>query len=129
MKKYLSITIKNEDRKVILEYMTAKANKSFFTRKEAELKPKVQHIFAECGKALKATEKTEYIFGSIQEQGKAKYILHKETIKQGSVDWKKYALSLGGTLEGAEAFRKNEQVSVEIDWATDNQSAEIRGLH
>lgn len=128
MKKFVGITIKNEYRKILMDYLKAKEAKKEAENAEKALKTKALQVFEELGKDMKTTEKTEYTFGAIQMQGEEKYVLHKETTKRGSIDWEAYAKSLGGTIEGAEEYRKANIVTVAIDWATDKQVVEIREL-
>lgn len=119
------ITIKNENREALVQYLTIKARKAEIEKEEKALKANLKPLFAELGKAYKDTDKTSYIYGTVQVQGKAKAVVYKETSVTGSIDWQAYAMALGGTAEGAEAYRKATGSRTTIDWATDKQAEEL----
>ena len=94
---------------------------------EKAAKAKAKELFSRLGKAFKATDKTSYLYGTVQMQGKAKAVVYKETTAKGTVDWKAYAMALGGTEAEAEQFRRPSDVRTSFDWATKTQEEEIRG--
>lgn len=123
------IIFTNEDRKVILSYLQAKADKAKADKAEKDAKAACKELFARLGKAFKGAGKsTAYLYGTVQMQGKPKPVVYKETTAKGAVDWQAYALSLGGTVEGAEQFRKSDTVRTSMDWATPTQEEEIQSL-
>lgn len=119
------ITIRHESRTALVNYLTAKADKKNADTAERKAKAEAKEVFAELGKQYKAQGVTDYLVGVIQMAGKAVGIVYKETHKRGSIDWEAYAKSLGGTNEGAEKFRKDDVISVSIDYATEKQSKEL----
>lgn len=123
------IIFTGDDRKVIKNYMDAKDEKAKAEKAEKAAKAACKELFARLGKAFKGDGKsTAYVYGTIQAQGKAKPIIYKETTAKGAVDWQAYALALGGTVEGAEQFRKPDTVRISVDWATAKQEEEILSL-
>lgn len=121
------IDFTNDDRAIIMEYMAAKMAKSAAEAAEKEAKAKAKELFSRLGKAFKTTDKTSYVYGTVQTQGRAKAVVYKETTAKGAIDWQAYAMSLGGTTAGAEAFRKDGNVRTSFDWATKAQEKEING--
>lgn len=121
------IDFTNEDRAIIMEYMAAKMAKSAAEAAEKAAKAKAKELFSRLGKAFKTTDKTSYVYGTVQMQGRAKAVVYKETTAKGAIDWQAYAMSLGGTAAGAEAFRKEGNIRTSFDWATKTQKEEIRG--
>lgn len=119
------IDFKHEDREIIMNYLKAKADKAKADKAEKTAKAKCKELFARLGKAFKATEKTDYLYGTVQVQGEAKAVVYKETTAKGAIDWEAYAKALGGTDEGAENYRKPNTTRTALDWATENQSKEI----
>lgn len=119
------VSFKHETRVKILNYLAAKANKKDADALERKAKAEVKEVFAELGKEYKRQGVTDYLVGFIQKAGKVVAVVYKETVKRGSIDWEAYAKSLGGTDEGAEAFRKDDVVSVSIDYATEKQNKEL----
>lgn len=59
------------------------------------------HI-TDSGKAVKSDK----VVATIQQDGQAVEVTYVETTRSGSIDWQAYAMALGGTKEGAEAYRK-----------------------
>lgn len=121
------IDFTNEDRAIIMEYMAAKMAKSAAEAAEKAAKAKAKELFSRLGKAFKATDKTSYLYGTVQMQGKAKAVVYKETTAKGTVDWKAYAMALGGAEAEAEQFRRPSDIRTSFDWATKTQEEEIRG--
>lgn len=121
------IDFTNEDRAIIMEYMAAKMAKSAAEAAEKAAKAKAKELFSRLGKDFKATDKTSYLYGTVQMQGKAKAVVYKETTAKGTVDWKAYAMALGGTEAEAEQFRRPSDIRTSFDWATKTQEEEIRG--
>lgn len=121
------INFTNEDRAIIMEYMAAKMAKSAAEAAEKAAKAKAKELFSRLGKAFKATDKTSYLYGTVQVQGKAKPVVYKETTAKGTIDWQAYAMALGGTEEQAEAYRKPSNPRTSLDWATKAQEEEING--
>lgn len=119
------IDFKNEDRVAIMAYLKAKADKAKADKAEKDAKAKCKELFARLGRAFKETEKTAYIYGMVQVQGEAKPVVYKETTAQGAINWEAYAKALGGTDEGAEAYRKPTNTRTSLDWATATQTQEI----
>lgn len=124
-----NIIFTNDDRKAVMDYLQAKADKAKADKAEKAAKAACKELFARLGKAFKGDGKsTAYVYGTVQVQGKAKPIVYKETTAKGAVDWQAYALALGGTEEGAEMFRKPDTVRTAVDWATAKQEEEILSL-
>lgn len=121
------IDFTNEDRAIIMEYMAAKMAKSVADAAEKAAKAKAKELFSRLGKAFKATDKTSYLYGTVQMQGKAKAVVYKETTAKGTIDWQAYAMALGGIEEQAEAYRKPSNSRTSLDWATKTQEEEING--
>lgn len=122
-----NITFKSEARAAVMNYLAAKANAKAAVDNEKRAKLACKAIFEELGKAFRSAkaEKTSFLYGTIQEHGQATTIVYKETEVSGSIDWQAYAMSLGGTTAGAEAFRKESTTRVAIDVATTKQLQEI----
>lgn len=121
------IDFTNGERAVIMAYLKAKEDKVAAEKAEKEAKAAAKDLFSKLGKEFKTTDKTSYLYGTVQMQGKPKAVVYKETKAQGQVDWKAYALSLGGTEEEAEQYRKDANVRTSLDWATKAQQEEING--
>lgn len=115
----------NEDRKIILQYLAAKAAMSAAKKAEETAKKAASELFKRLGKTYKDTEKTSYLYGAVQVKGEALAVVYKETDAKGTIDWQAYAKALGGTDEGAEDFRKPNTVRTSLDWATKTQQEEI----
>lgn len=124
MKKSI-LTVKNENRKALIDYLKAKKALKDAKAAEKAAKAAAAEVFAEFGKAYKESEKTEYLQAILQQDNAAVGIVYKETTKQGSIDWQAYALALGGTEEGAEEYRGEKITAVSIDYATKKQAAEM----
>ena len=121
------IDFRNDERLAIIAYLEAKEARVKAEKAEKEAKAAIRTLFERLEKAFKKTDKSTYIYGTIQSQGRAKAIVYRETVAKGAVDWQAYAMALGGTLEGAEAYRKPDNVRTAFDWATKTQQAEIDG--
>lgn len=117
----------NEERAIIMAYLKAKADKAKAEKAEKEAKAMAKELFSKLGKEFKTTDKTSYLYGTVQVQGKAKPVVYKETTAKGTIDWQAYALSLGGTEEQAEQYRKPSNPRTSLDWATKAQEEEING--
>lgn len=122
------MVFKKEDRKNLMDYMKVKAEKKALELQEKALKNIMKELFAEMGKTFKNEGKTSYLYGNIQEKGKEKFIVYKETERKGAIDWEAYAKALGGNDKDAEEYRKAGTVVTSIEWATDKQVMEISGL-
>lgn len=123
----IKVTFKNDERKTILRYLQAKAAKAQAEKEEKDAKAAAKAIFIKFGDSYKQTDKTAYAFGSVQSKGQPLYVVYKETVAKGAIDWESYAKALGGTDEGAEKYRKANNVRTSLEWATDKQTAEING--
>lgn len=121
------VDFRNDERMVIVAYLKAKVKKAQADKEEKEAKKAAKPLFERLGKAFKETDKSSYIYGSIQEGGEVRYIVYRDTTSKGRIDWEAYARDLGATDEGAEAYRKPATVSTSLDYATDKQVAEING--
>lgn len=119
------VDFRGEERNVIIAYLEAKAAKAKAEKAEKEAKAAIKELLGRMGKAFKQTDKSAYVYGTIQVQGKAKPVVYRETTAKGNIDWQAYALSLGGNPEDAEAFRKADTVRTSFDWATKAQEEEI----
>jgi hypothetical protein len=117
----------HEERAVIMRYLQAKADKAKAEKAEKDAKAAAKELFSKLGKEFKTTDKTSYLYGTVQVQGKAKPVVYKETTAKGTIDWQAYAMALGGTEEQAEAYRKPSNPRTSLDWATKAQEEEING--
>lgn len=117
----------NEERAIIMAYLKAKADKAKAEKAEKEAKAMAKELFSKLGKEFKTTDKTSYLYGTVQVQGKAKPVVYKETTAKGTIDWQAYAMALGGTEEQAETYRKPSNPRTSLDWATKAQEEEING--
>lgn len=122
------IDFKHEERAIIIAYLKAKENKAIADKAEKTAKAACKELLTQLGKAFKSTAKTDYVYGMVQVNGKAKPFVYKETTANGAIDWEAYARSLGGTDEGAESYRKAGNVRTVLDWATTKQTAEIEKM-
>lgn len=123
-----NIDITKEVREQVMKYMTIKAQKAEAEKAEKAMKKELAEFFKGLGKAFNADNKTDYLTATVQVQGKAKHLVYKETTAQGAVDWKAYAMALGGTEEWAEQFRKADTVRTSLDWATTKQEQAIKEM-
>lgn len=117
----------NIDRKVIVNYLVAKEAKAAAEKAEKDAKAAAKEVFAKLGKAYKATDKTSYLYGTVQMKGQVKAVVYKETTAKGNIDWQAYAMALGGNTKDAERFRKPENIRTSFDLATEAQEKEING--
>ena len=92
------------------------------------MRPKVYSIFRECQKDNKLNGSTEYITLTVQEQGKAKEAIYKETAAMGSIDYKAACEYYGITAEQLEPFRKDPVIKTTVEWASKNQSEKIKKM-
>lgn len=121
----MTITFKNNERKAVINYLAAKAEKAAAEKKEKAAKAELKDLFSRMGSLFKSTDKTAYIYGTIQENGKACAVVYKETTAKGTIDWQAYALSIGGNIEDAESFRKADNIRTSFDYATTKEIKEI----
>lgn len=119
------VDFRHEERSIILAYLTAKAEATKAAAAEKVAKTKAKELLVSLSKLYKATDKTSYLYGTLQVSGKEKAVVYKETIAKGAINWEAYAKALGGTDEGAEAYRKPNNVRTSLDWATEAQELEI----
>lgn len=115
------------ERAVIMRYLQAKEDKAKAEREEKDAKAAAKEVFAKLGKLYKATDKTSYLYGTVQVRGEAKAVVYKETTAKGTIDWQAYAMALGGNTQDAERFRKPENTRTSLDLATKAQEKEILG--
>ncbi len=121
------LTIKNEQRKALIDYVTLKRDTLNAQKLEREAKAKVKELFEADANSFKAGEKSEYTQLAVRYKNETRHIVRVVTKKAGNVNWEAYARALGGTDAGAEKFREAESISVKIDWATPKQEQEIAG--
>lgn len=121
------VDFRNDERTAIIAYLNAKSAKAKAEKAEKDAKAAVKELFERMGKAFKQTDKSSYVYGTVQVQGEAKAVVYRETTAKGTIDWQAYALALGGTVEGAEAYRKADTVRTALDWASKSQQEEING--
>lgn len=121
------VDFRNDERTAIIAYLNAKSAKAKAEKAEKDAKAAIKDLFDRMGKAFKQTDKSSYIYGTVQMQGEAKAVVYRETVAKGQIDWQAYALALGGTAEGAEAYRKADTVRTAFDWASESQEKEING--
>lgn len=119
------IDFTNDDRKVIMEYLAAKQVVAAAEVAEKAAKAKAKELFTRLGKEFKTTDKTSYLYGTVQIKGAAHAVVYKETTAKGAIDWKAYALAKGGTKAEAEQYRKRPTVRTSLDWATKDQQKEL----
>lgn len=115
----------NDDRKVIMEYLAAKQAVAAAEVAEKAAKAKAKELFTRLGKEFKTTDKTSYLYGTVQIKGAAYAVVYKETTAKGAIDWKAYAMALGGIKAEAEQYRKRPTVRTSLDWATKDQQKEL----
>lgn len=111
------ITMKHENRALLIGYLKAKANK--------KLADAAKTVLAELASEYKQAGATDYAYATVQIEKQAKAVVYKETTVSGTIDWQAYAMALGGTTEGAEQYRKAASTRTTIDWATDKQAQEL----
>lgn len=119
------IDFTNDDRKVIMEYLAAKQALAAAEVAEKAAKAKAKELFTRLGKEFKTTDKTSYLYSTVQIKGAAHAVVYKETTAKGAIDWKAYALAKGGTEAEAEQYRKRPTVRTSLDWATKDQQKEL----
>lgn len=119
------IDFTNDDRKVIMEYLAAKQAVAAAEVAEKAAKAKAKELFTRLGKEFKTTDKTSYLYGTVQIKGAVHAVVYKETTAKGAIDWKAYALAKGGTKAEAEQYRKRPTVRTSLDWATKDQQKEL----
>ena len=117
----------NGERVIIMAYLKAKDDKAKAEKAEQDAKAAAKELFSKLGKVFKTTDKTSYWYGTVQVQCKPKAVVYRETEAKGVVDWKAYAMALGGTEKGAEAYRKPSNTRTSLDLATEAQEREING--
>lgn len=115
------------ERAVIMRYLQAKEDKAKAEKEEKDAKAAAKEVFTKLGKAYKATDKTSYLYGTVQMKGQVKSVVYKETNARGAIDWQAYAMALGGNAKDAERFRKPENTRTSLDLATEAQEKEIHG--
>lgn len=121
----MKITIKNEHRTIIENYLKAKARAKEAAEAERQAKAQAKEVFTTLGKSYKEAGCTDYLYGTIQESGKARGIVYKETTRKGAIDWEAYAKALGGNDADAETYRKADTHATSIDYATVKQEKEL----
>lgn len=122
------IMFKHDDRAILMAYEAAKAATKEAAAKEKAAKAAAVALFTEQGNAVDyGTDKSDYIAGSVQVNGAREWYTCVTTTSKGSVDWEAYALSLGGTPEGAEAYRKAGSTTVKVGPAAKKLVAELEG--
>lgn len=127
------IDFTHEDRTAIMAYIAAKEAKAKAEAAEKKAKAEAKAVMEKLGKAFKDTDKTSYIYGTVQVQGKAKAVVYRETVAKGAVDWQelatKLALAQGYDMEDlqtmAEGYRKTPNTRTALDWATTKQAEEL----
>lgn len=119
------VDFRNEERAAIIAYLNAKEEKAAAEKAEKAAKAVIKDLFSRMGKAFKDTDKSSYVYGTVQVKGEAKAVVYRETTAKGAIDWQAYAMALGGTAEGAEAYRKADTVRTAFDWASKSQQEEI----
>jgi hypothetical protein len=123
-----TITARNDNAKFVKEYLDIQEQIKELTKKLKAMRPKVHDIFRECQKDNKLSGSTEYITVTIQEQGKAKTAIYKETIAKGAIDYDALCKHFGITDEQKEMFRKDAVVKTTVEWASDKQSKRIKEM-
>ena len=123
-----TITARNGNAKFIKEYLDLQEQIKELTKKLKAMRPKVYGVFRECQKDNKLNGSTEYITVTVQEQGKAKTAIYKETIAKGAVDYDALCKHFGITDEQKEMFRKDAVVKTTVEWASDEQNKRIKGM-
>lgn len=119
------IHLTHENRSVLMTYLKAKADLAKATAEEKTAKQTAKEVLAELATAYKGNDKTDYVAVTVQDHGERKAVVYKETTAKGTIDWQAYALALGGTAEGAEQYRRADNIRSSIDWATEKQTQEI----
>lgn len=70
-------------------------------------------------------EKSAFVYATIQEDKKIKYTIFRETLNKGAIDWKKYAMEIGGTEEDAEPFRRPPHLVRAVRYASTSDLEKI----
>ena len=120
--------ITHENRTALINYLKAKAALAKATAEEKAAKLTAKEVLAELATAYKGNDKTDYVAVTVQDHGERKAVVYKETTAKGTIDWQAYALALGGTAEGAESYRRADNIRSSIDWATEKQTAELNEI-
>lgn len=119
------ITMKNENRALLINYLKAKANKKIADAAEKAAKAAAKTVLVELASEYKQAGATDYAYATVQVEKQAKAVVYKETTVSGTIDWQAYAMALGGTIDGAEQYRKAATTRTTIEWATDKQAQEL----
>lgn len=117
------ITLKKAERVEVLDFITRDERNKAEAKKLKDEKPRVAGIIHQTGKLYKVDGKTRYYATIYQENGQRKALILKETDRM-TLGWKAYALSLGGTEEGAKAFAETS-TTLTIARATPTQLLEL----
>lgn len=80
------IDFTNDDRKVIMEYLAAKQAVAAAEVAEKAAKAKAKELFTRLGKEFKTTDKTSYLYGTVQIKGAVHAVVYKETTAKGAID-------------------------------------------
>ena len=102
----------HEERAVIMRYLQAKADKAKAEKAEKDAKAAAKELFSKLGKEFKTTDKTSYLYGTVQVQGKAKPVVYKETTAKGTIDWQAYAMALGGNSIASQAIQEQALIGL-----------------
>lgn len=119
------ITIKNENREKLITFIEKQALYRKLEKEVKAMRPEIENIFNTVDQTFDNTEKTKFMYGTIQQENQAVNVVYQKTQAKGNIDWKAYALSLGGSEEDAEPFRKNGNIRISIGYATKAENAKI----
>ena len=117
------VTFKHEHADNVKQYLKNQEEIKRLTKENKNLKADLWELFKDFSAMVKTNGTTKFFVGSIQEKGKAKHIVFKETSADGGIDYKAACEALGATPEFLEQFRKPEVVKTTIEVASEKQLA------
>lgn len=128
MGKIKNVIFRNENRGLVNTYMSAKEALKKAKQAEADAKRALVDVMKQFASAYDGNgEQTDYAWASIQAQGKARYIVYKQTNVSGSIDYEKALRDLIPDITDAELekYRRPATTRTSIEWATAKQVTEI----
>lgn len=124
----IKVTFTNENRNLSVAYMNAKEALKKAKQAEADAKKALADVMQEFANAYEGRgTQTDYAWATIQSQGKARYLVYKQTNVSGSIDYEKALRELIPNITDAELekYRRPATTRTSIEWATAKQVAEI----
>lgn len=124
----IKVTFTNKNRELSVAYMNAKEALKKAKQAEADAKKALADVMQEFANAYdgKGTQ-TDYAWATIQDKGKAKYLVYKQTKVSGSIDYETALREFIPSITDAELekYRRPATTRTSIEWATAKQAAEI----